>query len=747
MNIDIIGANEHNLKNITVSIPRNKLVVVTGVSGSGKSTLAFDIIFNEAQRDYLQSVSTYARKSLPTFNRANVDSIEGLSPCIVINQKPLARNPRSTVGTVTEVYTFLRLLYSRLGQSGLSAGDFSFNRPSGECQACFGLGEEYFPDPDRLFDWEKSIDDGAILHGLWSVGQRNWNIVKKIGLFDSSKKLKDFTKDELNTLLYSEPVQYQNKETGYVQSWAFEGVVYRLRKRLSDARGQAGSAADKKFLSIRTCNECGGSRVNERARAVIVNGRSIAEIVTMELWELLSFIGTIKGQIADSIAPYITKVLSYLVETGLGYLTLNRSVATLSAGESQRVKLARQLGNALTRLIYVLDEPTSGLHARDIENLIKVLDQLVIKPNSVIVVEHDETVMRHADHIVDIGPDAGVNGGQIVFQGTPQEIINSGSMTGRYLSGKSTIQIETKRKPADEYLELVNANRHNLINFNVRIPFNVITCITGVSGSGKSTLVEILLKEYPKISVVDQHPVGKTSRSIPATYAGAFDLIRDLFASETGQNVSLFTFNGEGACPDCGGHGYHSIDMHFLGSIPQLCETCQGKRYKSDTLSFRYKGKNIADVLNMTVIEALAFFNDKGIQKKLKMLSDVGLGYLGLGQPLDTLSGGEAQRVKIAKHLAKKKKIYVLDEPTRGLHSADIAILLELFTGLVNKKNTVIVIEHNLDIIKNADWVIDLGPEGGKNGGKIIAEGPPESIAQTKESHTGKYLKKHFKKG
>jgi excinuclease UvrABC ATPase subunit len=741
MDIKIIGAKEHNLKNITLNIPRNRLVVITGVSGSGKSSLAFDTIFAEAQREYVESMSTYSRRSLPKMGRANVDSIEGLSPCIVIDQHPLARNPRSTVGTVTEIYTYLRLLYSRLGKSNLSAGDFSFNTSSGACETCRGLGTEFAPDLDKLIDWNISLNLGAIRHRNWAVKSRNWNIVNALNLFDMNKNLADYSQEELDTLLYSSAKEFQNRAPGYIQNFTFEGIITRIMRGRRDARGLDGNSYSDQFFDLKTCSECGGARINARARSVKLNDRSIADLVTIEINDLIKLIGEFHGPIASSIVPYITEMLGELVNLGLGYLTLSRSVDTLSGGEAQKVKLARQLGSSLTELIYVLDEPTIGLHARDVDHIIRVLKQLTHKPNTVIVVEHDKSVMLNADFVVDLGPGPGTEGGEIMAAGTPAEIISAGTLTGRYLSGEKNIPVAPHKRQPTEFFTIKNASHHNLQKINVRIPKYVFNCITGVSGSGKSSLLEIFLKEYPKAVIVDQSPAGTMPTSIPATYVDAFGRIRKLFAQISGKSESFFSFNSKGACPTCGGLGFTRTDLHFLGELQQVCSECLGKRYLENILQFKLEGKSIADVLDMTIAEATKFFEkDKFIDTKLQLLIDVGLGYLRMGQSLDTLSGGEAQRVKLAKYLSTKGDIYILDEPTRGLHPSDTDRLLQVLERLVDIGNTLIVVEHDLNVIKNADWVIDLGPEGGKKGGRIVAEGSPTAIISAPESITGQYL-------
>ena len=621
----------------------------------------------------------------------------------------------------------------------LNAGDFSFNNPSGACETCKGLGIELVGDPDLLLDWEKSLSQGAIRHRRWKIGSMYWNIIKRANLFDMDKPIEKYSEEELHLLLYSPAINYEN--SGEVVRFTYEGVFPRLKKRLGDSRGLSEKSEDQRFFSVGVCRDCEGSRLNSKARSVNLNDRSIVDLVNMEIRDLLNYLIAIEGPVAEAIIPSITKMLNLLLNLGVGYLTLSRSVDSLSNGESQRIKLARQLGISLTELIYVLDEPTVGLHPRDVNNLIYVLTQLRDKPNTVIVVEHDREVILAADHVIDMGPGAGSNGGSIVSQGSPQEVINSDSLTGKYLRGNLVITTQALRRNPMGYLEIHNAKLHNLKNINVRFPKGVLTCITGVSGSGKSSLVEVLLKKYPSIIVVDQSPVGRTPRGNAATYVGAFTAIREEFAKRVGKPASMFSFNSEGACKSCDGLGYHIMNMHFLGDVRQVCDECNGKRYNDEVLKYTYQGRNIADVLDMTIIEAQNLLGVPKIKRQLNLLVDVGLGYLRLGQSLDTLSGGEAQRLKLADRLSISGNIYVLDEPTTGLHFDDINRLLSLLNRLVDSGNTVVIVEHNLDVVKNADWIIDLGPGGGKDGGEIVADGTPETIAQETHSYTGKYLR------
>ncbi len=746
--ISVRGAREHNLDGIDVDIPKRSMTVVTGVSGSGKSSLVFDTIFASCQSEYLESLNSYARQSLPRISPVAVDELHGLSPAIVIDQRRLGRNPRSTVGTVTDTFTFLRLLFSRLGTPILDASHFSFNTPSGACSTCAGLGVEFRPDLSRLLDLDCSLAEGAILHRTWKVGSRYHNIVSSTGHFDMDMPVGQFDQQTLNRLLYSEPEVMANSEPGYVQRFSFEGVIRRLIKRQADARGQEGASYDSQYFVQGPCGSCGGSRLNEQARAVRFNGRSIVDLMTMDISELTIYLGGLDGDLAQAIVPHITRLLNNMVSAGVGYLTLCRSVASLSSGESQRLRLARQMGSALTDVLYVLDEPTVGLHARDVESLIAMLRALRNKHNTVLIVEHDRQVIEAADYVIDMGPGPGTRGGKIVVAGTVSEVAKFDSATGRYLAGTDFIAARNVRRRGTGSIAVREATLHNLRAIDLDIPKNVLVCLTGVSGSGKSSLLQVLTTMQQDIVVVDQAPIGASPRSNPATYVKAFTPIRNAFAQTSGQPASLFTFNSKGACPQCRGLGRETIDMHFLGDISRVCDECNGSRYHPDVLRYTVRGRSITDVLNMTIAETLDHFaEDTRIVRPCRMLVDVGLGYLQTGQSLDTLSGGERQRIKLASKLATSGAIYALDEPTSGLHFADVERLLLILNRLVDEGNTVVVVEHNLDVIKNADWVIDLGPGGGRFGGEVVAEGPPELIAASTKSVTGKYLALSLEEG
>ncbi|MDM0474870.1 excinuclease ABC subunit UvrA [Clostridium perfringens] len=935
--IVVKGAKVHNLKNVSLEIPRDKLIVFTGLSGSGKSSLAFDTIYAEGQRRYVESLSSYARQFLGQMDKPDVESIEGLSPAISIDQKTTSRNPRSTVGTVTEIYDYLRLLYARVGvphcpkcgkeitqqsvdqivdqimelperskimilapiirgrkgthekvlenikkqgfvraridgeiydltedevkleknikhnieavvdriivkdgiegrltdsietslkmaeglvlvniigeedrlysehfacaDCGISIDElaprmFSFNSPFGKCERCDGLGTLMEIDEDLVVpNKDLSIRGGAI--STWGdsrMKEESWTYCVLKALmdkynFDLDTPYKDLPKKVQEVLMYGEPeklkVTYTKENVKAVYNHSFEGEINNLRRRYMETNSDSMKAEIEKYMSDNPCPKCKGARLKPEALAVTVGGKNIFEFTKMAIREELDFINSIdfseKDKIISSqIIKEIQSRLSFLINVGLDYLDLARTAGTLSGGEAQRIRLATQIGSQLMGVLYILDEPSIGLHQRDNDRLIATLKQLRDVGNTLIVVEHDEDTMREADYIVDIGPGAGEHGGEIVAAGTLEEIVgNENSLTGKYLTGAKKVELpEERRKGNGNFITVKGAKENNLKNVTAKFPLGTLTMVTGVSGSGKSTLVNEILykglnkivnkaKDLPgkfkeitgyenidKIIDIDQSPIGRTPRSNPATYTGTFDIIRELFsqtqeAKMRGYKPGRFSFNVKGGrCEACSGDGIIKIEMQFLSDVYVPCEVCKGKRYNRETLEVKYKGKNIADVLNMTVEEALEFFeNIPRIKNKLQTLMDVGLGYIRLGQPSTQLSGGEAQRIKLAYELSKRstgKTLYILDEPTTGLHIHDVNRLVKILQRLVDGGNTVIVIEHNLDMIKCADYIVDLGPEGGDKGGTIVATGTPEKIAEVKESYTGKYLKKYL---
>jgi len=932
----IRGAREHNLKNINLDIPKNKLVVITGLSGSGKSTLAFDTIYAEGQRRYVESLSAYARQFLEMMNKPDLDSIEGLSPAISIQQKTTSKNPRSTVGTITEIYDYLRLLYARIGtphcprcsrkisnqsvesicesiikesenkkililapiirrkkgtyekvfedakksgysrirvdgevielngempvldkqkwhnieivvdrlkasweeksrlfesvQTGLKAGKgdvmvldnkerifsqnnacpfcgitigeleprtFSFNSPFGACKTCHGLGVKMEFDPDLLVpDKNKSILDGAIVpwSGRFSSFRRQTlrDVGKKYG-FDLMTPFNKMSPKQVQIILYgSEDVvnfsyESQSTDSRWQYSNTFNGVIPSLQKNFVETDSESKREELSKFMRETPCNLCKGRRLKDEALSVLINSMSIMDVCDLSIDSCYEFFRNLQlteteKYIAKSVLKEVLSRLEFLKNVGLNYLTLNRVSATLSGGEAQRIRLATQIGSNLTGVLYVLDEPTIGLHQRDNAKLIKTLTKLRDLGNTILVVEHDEEVMRSSDWIIDLGPGAGVHGGNVVFEGTVNDIVKSQkSITGQYLRRHNAIKLtEKKRLKREGKITVKGAAENNLKNIDVDFPLGVMITVTGVSGSGKSTLVnDILYKalsshfygsierpgrhksilgldQIDKAIGIDQSPIGRTPRSNPATYIGAFTPIRELYAGtelskERGYAPGQFSFNvADGRCFACEGDGVKKIEMQFLSDVYVVCDECKGKRYNSETLSVMYKAKNISDILSMTVDEALEFFaNIPSIQRKLQTVADVGLGYIKIGQAATTLSGGEAQRVKLASELSKRdtgRTIYILDEPTTGLHFADVQKLLEVLNRLVNLGNTVIIIEHNMDVIRNSDYIIDLGPEGGDGGGTIVATGNPEQISQNPRSYTGQYLKQILKK-
>ena len=937
--IIIKGAKEHNLKNINIEIPRDKLVVITGLSGSGKSSLAFDTLYAEGQRRYVESLSAYARQFLGLMEKPDVESIEGLSPAISIDQKTTSKNPRSTVGTVTEIYDYIRLLYARIGvpycpncgkkiekqtidqivdnileldegtkiqvlapiirgrkgefvkilsdfqkdgfvrarvdgetvelsddiqidrkkkhnielivdrliikpeirsrltesvevalkhannlvsidiqgkevhiysknyacpDCGISFDElsprmFSFNNPFGACPTCTGIGYLMKIDPDLIIpDKNKTLYDGVKAFGASNMKKGETmakmyfeSIAKHYGV-DISVPIKKLPKDFLDKILYgtgTDEIDFEYESAAGVRKFKapFEGVIPTLERRHNETKSQGMRDFYEFYMSNSECPDCKGARLKKEVLAVRVGEKNINELTSMSIDKIKIYLNSLElnkkdKMIADQILKELNKRLQFLMDVGLEYLTLSRGAGTLSGGEAQRIRLATQIGSGLTRVLYILDEPSIGLHQRDNEKLIATLKKLRDLGNTVLVVEHDEDTMYAADQIIDIGPGAGVHGGNVMAQGTAEEVkLVSDSVTGQYLSGRKQIKVPAKRRKSNgRSIEVKGATEHNLKNVNVKFPLGQFICVTGVSGSGKSTLVnEVLYKsiakelngsnEKPgkckeitgldnidKIINIDQSPIGRTPRSNPATYTGVFDIIRDIFANTNeakmrGYEKGRFSFNVDGGrCEACNGDGILRIEMHFLPDIYVPCEVCKGKRYNKETLEVKYKGKTIADVLDMTVEEALQFFeNIPRIKQKIQTLYDVGLGYIKLGQPSTTLSGGEAQRIKLAAELSKKatgKTLYILDEPTTGLHIADVHKLVEILQRLVDTGNSIIVIEHNLDLIKTADYIIDLGPEGGDNGGQVVAVGSPEQIVKNDRSYTGKFLKKYIEK-
>lgn len=747
--IRICDAHEHNLRNISVEIPKNKLVVFTGVSGSGKSSLVFSTIYAEAQRQLLETFSAYTRSRMAKIARPKVESIENLPVAIVIDQKRLGGNSSSTVGTVTEIYNHLRLLYSRCGTPPIGDSvNFSFNRPEGMCPECRGLGSIIALNESRLYNAQLSLNEGSLLHPRFKKDSWYFKRIIASGFFDASKPLKEFSRKELDTLLYSGKRYIVNKTEDRPWNLSYEGIVPTIKRHLSNNDdGEIEDPDYDAYFNMQQCPVCHGARLKAEALAVKLNGKAIHELCAMELTDLAAFLTKVPDSmdstgrgIAEPIIGNITKRLSHMIKIGVGYLSLDRPTGTLSGGESQRVKMSRQLGCDLTGLLYILDEPSIGLHPRDIDNLIEIMRDLRDKGNTVLVIEHDPEIITCADHVIDVGPAGGSQGGNIVFEGSVGELVRSGTVTGEHLCRKGTLGSQC-RKPSGAF-EIRNANQNNLRNVSVSIPAGVLCCVTGVAGSGKSTLINnCFRKAHPQAVVIDQSAITRSRRSTPASYTKVLDLIRKEFAKATGADAGLFSFNSSGACPACQGLGEIEVEMHFLESVTIPCEACKGRRFRSEVLALTMNGRSIADVLEGTIDDAIAFFHNKEIRRRLKILSDIGLGYLGLGQTLASLSGGEAQRVKLGSELRKSGNIYVMDEPTTGLHMSDIARLSKLMQRLVDAGNSLIVIEHNLEIIAQADWIIDMGPQGGKRGGTVVARGRIEDICGNPHSVTGTYLR------
>jgi excinuclease UvrABC ATPase subunit len=740
--IEIVGARANNLKNINLKIPKKKITIFTGVSGSGKSSIVFETIAQEAGRQLNETFSKFIQGFLPKYGHPEVDAIENLSLAIIVDQKRIGGNSRSTLGTITDINPLLRLLFSRIGQPHLGPSNyFSFNDPNGMCKTCEGIGRIVTLDLDKALDKEKSLNEGAILLPGYKIGSWQWKMYAASGFFDCDKKIKDYSQEEYDKLVYCKPVKVNSALIEGMNS-TYAGLVEKFISQNIKTQFEKSEASKLKmeaFTAEKQCHDCGGKRYDGRVLSSKIMGYSIAELTAMQVDELLELIRKIDDKSVKPIIKNLTGRLKDLIQIGLDYVSLDRETSTLSGGESQRVKMVKHLTSSLTDAMYIFDEPSIGLHPRDVHRLNELLIKLRDKGNTVIVVEHDPDVIKAADYIVDVGPHAGTMGGRIMFEGNYSDLLKAKTLTGEYMS--RSLPIKSKPRISNDFFETKKSSLHNLKDVSLRIPKGIFTVVTGVAGSGKSTLVNgVFAKEYKDAIIIDQSAVSANLRSNPATYTGIMDQIRKLFADENKVSAGLFSYNSEGACESCKGRGYIETDLSFMDSVETICEDCGGKRFKQEVLDYKYNGKTIVQVLQMTIAEAVDFFMQKEIKNKLKHIVDVGLHYMTLGQPLDTLSGGECQRLKLAKELSKKGNIYIMDEPTTGLHMSDITGILAIIDRLVDKGNTVIVIEHNLDVIRNADWIIDVGIEGGSRGGQIIFEGTPANLRNCKESITAKYL-------
>ena len=741
--IIIRGLTQNNLKNISLEIPKGKIVVFTGVSGSGKSSIVFDTIAAESQRQMNETYTAFMRGRLPKYEKPRVERIENLSPSVIVDQSRLGGNARSTVGTISDMYAALRLLYSRIGEPYVgTASYFSFNDPNGMCPACSGIGKVMTVDVEGRIDPEKTWNEGMADLPSFHVGNWYWKQYAEAGIFPLDKKWKDFTETERNRLLYG-----ADTPDGPRLHKKVDGVSHYLHRMLINRdTSQLKEASVKRLMYLveeKPCPVCRGRRLNVKSLACKVAGYSIDEMCAMEFTELVRVLGTITDPRAKTIVDALTASLTRMIDIGLPYLSMDRESSTLSGGEAQRLKLVRYMGSALTGMTYIFDEPSTGMHPRDVYRMTGLLRSLRDKGNTVLVVEHDRDVISIADEVIDVGPLAGKNGGEILFQGSYEALLLSGTRTGEAM--KHIVPLKEDLRTPKGFLPVRNACVHNLKNVSVDIPLDVLTVVTGVAGSGKSSLIrDVFAKQYDdRVVLVDQSPVTATGRSTPATFLGFFDEIRRVMAAENGVDASLFSFNSKGGCPVCGGRGSIVTELVFMDPVTTVCESCEGKRYSKEALACRYRGKNIVEILEMSAEDAYAFFKDnKKLRKALGAMLEVGLPYLSLGQPLSTLSGGERQRVKLAKYLDKKGNIYVLDEPTTGLHASDVEKVMELLDGLVDRGNTVIVIEHNLDVMKRADWLIDVGPDGGTAGGEVVFAGTPKEMAERAHTITAEYLRR-----
>ncbi|MDY4587044.1 MAG: excinuclease ABC subunit UvrA [Oscillospiraceae bacterium] len=741
--IKIRGLRQNNLKNISLDIPKNKIVVFTGVSGSGKSSIVFDTIAAESQRQMNDTYSAWIRGRLPKYEKPNVELIDNLNPSVIIDQSRLGGNSRSTVGTISDMYSALRLLFSRIGAPSIGPSSyFSFNNPNGMCKTCAGIGKIMDLDMKNLIDADKSFDEGCFKLPAFGVGNYYWKVYRRPEYFRTDVAWKDLSDKEQNILLYG-----SYTPGGERIDKKLEGV-YNQFKRLvlmKSPEEQTDNTLKKisQYMYECECPDCKGKRLNEQALSCRINGLNIDDMCRMEFSALREELGKISDKRAASIVEQLTASLDRMIDIGLPYLSMNRESSTLSGGEAQRLKLVRYMGSSLCGMIYIFDEPSTGMHPRDVHRMSRLLKNLRDKGNTVLVVEHDKDIISIADEVIDIGPLAGKNGGQVMFQGSYEQLLKSGTITGNALSAE--VHVKERVRTPKGFLPIRGANTHNLKNVDVDIPLGILTVVTGVAGSGKSSLIrDVFAKEYKdQVVLIDQSSITATGRSTVCTFMGFFDEIRKVFAKENNVSDSLFTFNGKGACPYCKGRGAITTELVFMEPVTTVCEHCGGTRYSDEALRYLYKGKSIVDVLAMSVEESFTFFEgNKKIRDKLNALIEVGLPYISLGQPLSTFSGGERQRVKLALNIKSKGNIYILDEPTTGLHAADIEKVVNILEGIVDRGNTVIVIEHNTDVIKLADHIIDVGPDGGTKGGQIVFTGTPEEMIKSGDTITARYLKK-----
>jgi excinuclease UvrABC ATPase subunit len=740
--IRVTGARQHNLKRLDVTIPRRAITAFTGVSGSGKTSLVFDTIAAEAQRQLNETFPTFVRNRLPRYGRPEVDSIENLSPVVIIDQRRLGGNVRSTVGTITDIYALLRLLFSRAGDPQVGESNvFSFNDPAGMCPRCSGIGRVVTPNVQSFLDPDRSLAEGGILLPGFSNTQYWYKQFADTRLFDPAKKLRDWSRRERDALLYGGEAA---RRLSAQAPRDYEGLVDHFTRIYIHSEGEASArkqAVVERFTSSVVCPDCQGQRLNALARSVRVAGHTITQCTAMEVSELLPLIANIEHVAAGPVVASLAERLAALVDIGLGYLSLSRATTTLSGGESQRIKMVRHLGSSLTEMLYVFDEPSIGLHPRDVERLTRLLQLLRDKGNTILVVEHDPDVIAVADHVIELGPGAGTEGGALVFQGSVAGLKRADTITGRALHQR--LRLRTAPRTPRGSIAIEGAQRNNLKHLSLALPTGVLNVITGVAGSGKSSLVQVLLEQQPGATVIDQSAVATSRRSHTATYTGIADPIRRLFARKNGVSESLFSANSSGACPECRGLGVVYNDLAFMEGFTTQCPTCEGRRFTDEVLQHKLDGRSIAEVYDLTADQAHSVFEDKAILPVLRALAEVGLGYLTLGQPLSTLSGGECQRLKLATelHRTPQNALYVLDEPTTGLHMADIGRLLQIFDKLVDAGNTLVLVEHNLDIIKRADWIIDLGPGAGHHGGRVLFSGTPARLLRDKQSVTAAYLR------